>query len=161
MYKTVNEILEYAYKNRRVAKGSKLSFDNEYDAIEQNKNIDLLIDINFLKPLGGDRYEITYAGRVAFESKELDKIISKKIRDKIIDGKKNRYDYLFSKYRYWTYWIVFTIGSFGGIYSIYDVFIKSQSTKERIQQIEKDILENKESVEEVHTLILDQKKDTL
>ena len=124
------------------------------------KNVSILLGYGILNEIGGKKYEITNLGRKLkkyvcvkkYINGEKEKLIKKEIKD--------RYDYFFSKYRYWTFWIAFILGTFGGIYGLYDAFIKSQSNEEELNKIKQDILENKKSIKEVRIEISDQKKDS-
>jgi hypothetical protein len=89
---------------------------------------------------------------------ELKKEIEQTEKDKIAERKKLRNESVLSEWKKNTFWFVFIFGLLGGFYSAYDFFIKAPSIEKEFQQIKSDILKNKDTIKELRTLVLTQKK---
>jgi hypothetical protein len=89
---------------------------------------------------------------------ELELKLLQKEKDNKYERGKLKNEFILSKWTVKTFWIVFIFGLLGGFYSAYDLFIKIPSIEEKFQKIESDILKNKDTIKELRTLILTQKK---
>lgn len=66
-----------------------------------------------------------------------------------------------TRWKYITFWPVMFFGLFGGLYSAYKTITSSQE-EERLNKIERNILENKKQNQQIQTIILNQKdKDSV
>jgi hypothetical protein len=79
-------------------------------------------------------------------------------KDEIAERKKLHNESLLSEWQVKSFWVVFIFGLLGGIYSTYDFFIKDPVIEKKLKQIETDILKNKDTIKELRTIILNQKK---
>lgn len=117
----------------------------------------ILIKRGLIEHLGQYEFKITTKGKIVLRLGGWDEYIDYEEQKENKETKKAHYDLLFSKYRYKTFWIVFVLGLFGGLYSIYDAFIKTQSTEEKLNQINTDTQENIKAIEELRIEISNQK----
>jgi hypothetical protein len=151
---TVDKILEEAINGGYFTKREKsyYKFNNIGKLFE--KNVSLLEQYKVLEEKEKGKY---YPNDLAYKLKNANGVQNhlknKKKRSEKAEKKEN-YDYLFSKYRYWTYWVVFSIGLYGGIDSFYDSFIKSNANIKDVKELEV----YKEELKEVRTLIYNQTK---
>lgn len=110
----------------------------------------------FIEETEDSLFKITLVG--SNKLKELDNIKKQKEIDDNAERKKLHNEAVISEMTRKTFLIVFIFGLLGGLYSSYDFFISDPKNEKRFQEIEKDILKNKDTIKELRTLILNQKK---
>ena len=78
--------------------------------------------------------------------------------DLLAERKKLHNESKISEYTRKTFFTVFILGTLGGLNTLYDFFITDPKNEREFQQIKLDILKNKDTIKELRTLILNQKK---
>ena len=150
---TVDKILKEAISGGYFTKRDMSYYNNNVIGKLFEKNVRLLEQYKLLEEKEKNKY---YPNDLAYKlenSDGVEKHLKKEKKKREKSEKKENYDYLFSKYRYWTFWVGFILGTFGGVYGFYDAFIKPKSNEEELSKLKQEILENKESIKEVNTLI--------
>jgi hypothetical protein len=89
---------------------------------------------------------------------DLELKIFQKEKDNEYKRVKLKNEFILSKWTVKTFWVVFIFGLLGGFYSAYDLFIKTPKNEKRFRKIEVDVKKNKDTLKELRTLILTQKK---
>ncbi|WP_426431023.1 hypothetical protein ACPX19_01385 [Winogradskyella sp. HB-48] len=117
----------------------------------------LLVKRGLIEHIGNYEFTITSKGKKVLRLGSWNQYLKYEELKENRNTRKEYYDFLLSKYRYKTFWIVFLLGLFGGLYSIYDIFIKSQDTEKKLNQINIDTQENTKAIEGVYIEILNQK----
>ena len=115
---------------------------------------------NFMKNLVIDSYSARKLTDLGVNRLEEYKLQLKQILDdERVERTKLYNESKIALYTRKTFFTVFIFGLLGGLYSSYDFFIKDPSIEEKFQKIESDILKNKDTIKELRTLILTQKKE--
>ena len=103
-----------------------------------------------------DHVTLTKLGEETIES--LKKELKEKEEDLIAERKKLHNESKISEYTRKKFFTVFILGTLGGLNTLYDFFITDPKNEREFQQIKLDILKNKDTIKELRTLILNQKK---